>query len=362
MRFSFVADHFSTSPASPHRPDGGELSERGFAAARVAVLTWRQTGLSRPRNALDRYAGRIHAWLAHNNLGNVLLDRGNADSAMAHYREAVRLKPDYYEGLGNLGAALLRRGAVEEARTTTEAALRRAPGYTPALVNRAAILLRDGRPDDAIVQLQSVLSQEPENSDALNTLGSAFAMREDYENARGAFEAALRISLGSFPSQPAACCCGGTDRRGTLRPGFEISPGTLRRIARQCSSRAGAEAIAYCRSLLPVPVFADLATPQPGGRAEEPSASFRQPSGWISIQVGNNLGIAFLIARRYAEAAEQFTEALRLRGQNPEAHNNLAYALIRLGRREEAIAHLNEALRLRPSYPEALAQLRELRR
>ena len=389
MRFSFVADHFQylasvgvIALASVALARNRLVERASFALPLLfAVLTWQQTRVYRNLETLwtDTLRKNPSAWLAHNNLGNVLLDRGNADSATAHYREAVRLKPDYYEGLGNLGAALLRRGAVEEARTKTDEALRLAPGYTPALVNRAAILLRDGRPDDAMVQLQSVLGQEPENSEALNTLGSAFAMRADYGNARGAFEAALRI-------RPQLVSARVNLARVLLRAGrideaslqldqaLAASPGDIdARIAKgQVLVARGqpAEAIEYYRRLaaeLPgdASVRFNLATLlSQTGRTEDAISEFQEAVRLNPLhpESRNNLGIAFLIARRYAEAAEQFTEALRLRSQNPEAHNNLAYALIRLGRREEAIAHLNEALRLRPLYPEALAQLRELRR
>lgn len=387
MRFSFVADHFQyVASVGLITLAAAGLSRVPLNASIVlplalAVLTWRQTGIYRDLETLwtDTLARNPAAWLAHNNLGNVLLDRGEADSAMAHYREAVRIKPDYYEALGNLGAALLRRGAVEEARTKTDEALRLAPGYTPALVNRAAILMRDGRPDDAIVQLQSVLSQEPENSEALNTLGSAFAMLADYRNAQGAFEAALRIRpqlVSARVNLARVLLRAGRIEEASLQLDQALAAAPMdidTRIAKgQVLVARGqpAEAIEYYRRLaaeLPADasVRFNLATLlSQAGRTEDAISEFQAAIRLNPLhpESRNNLGIAFLIARRYAEAAEQFTEALRLRRQNPEAHNNLAYALVRLGRREEAIAHLNEALRLRPSYPEALAQLRELRR
>ena len=389
MRFSFVADHFQYlasvgvfALASVAFSKNRIVERASFALPLLlGVLTWQQTRVYRNLETLwtDTLHKNPSAWLAHNNLGNVLLDRGNADSAMTHYREAVRLKPDYYEGLGNLGAALLRLGAVEEARTRTDEALRTAPGYTPALINRAAILLRDGLPDDAIVLLQSVLGQEPANSEALNTLGSAFAMRADFENARAAFEAALRISpelVSARVNLARVLLRAGRIEEASLQldQALAAAPGDIdARIAKgQVLVARGqpAEAIEYYRRLaaeLPgdASVRFNLATLlSQTGRTEDAIGEFQEAVRLNPLhpESRNNLGIAFLIARRYADAAEQFTEALRLRRQNPEAHNNLAYALIRLGRRDEAVAQLNEALRLRPTYPEALAQLRELRR
>jgi len=60
------------------------------------------------------------------------------------------------------------------------------------------------------------------------------------------------------------------------------------------------------------------------------------------------------------EALEQFNEALRLNGNDAQAHFALGSLLARMGHREEAVAHLAEALRLKPDYDQAKHQLREL--
>ena len=52
---------------------------------------------------------------AHNNLGNALAGRGQVDEAIAHYRKALEIKPDYAEAHNNLGNALAGRGQVDEA-------------------------------------------------------------------------------------------------------------------------------------------------------------------------------------------------------------------------------------------------------
>jgi tetratricopeptide (TPR) repeat protein len=44
-----------------------------------------------------------------------------------------------------------------------------------------------------------------------------------------------------------------------------------------------------------------------------------------------------------AEAADQFTEALRLNPNAPGAHYHLALALVRLGKPQEALPHAQKA-------------------
>ena len=387
MRFSFVADHFQYL-ASIGLITLGAVGLHArlprislVIPIALAVLTWRQARVYHGLETLwsDTIARNPNAWLAHNNLGNVLLDRSQTDSAIVLYQNAVRLKPDYYEAHGNLAAALLRLGDVEGARTSVDAALHTSPGYVPALVSRATILLRDGRPNEAIVVLQDVLRHEPENGEALNVMGSAFAARGDAGNARAAFEAAVRV-------QPELIVPRVNLARTLLRAGESAQAESqldeaLRRSPNDSDARnaKGMVLVARGQTAEAIAYFQDLARALPGdasarfnlgtllsqaGRSDLAIAEFQAAIRLNShhAEAHNNLGIAYLITERYAEAAEQFSEAIRLRRNNPEAHNNLAYALIRLGRTEEAVASLREAIALKPSYPEALAQLRALGR
>jgi protein O-GlcNAc transferase len=52
---------------------------------------------------------------AYSNLGNVFKERGQLAEALAHYRHAVRLKPDFIDGYINLAAALVAAGDLEQA-------------------------------------------------------------------------------------------------------------------------------------------------------------------------------------------------------------------------------------------------------
>ncbi|HWP70278.1 MAG TPA: tetratricopeptide repeat protein [Gemmatimonadaceae bacterium] len=387
MRFSFVADHFQyLAMIGPIALVAAVIARYGVAerAAFVlplllGVLTWRQTGVYRNLETLwtDTIAKNPSAWLAHNNLGNVLLDRGDLQGAIVRYRKAAALKADYYEAHGNLGSALLRIGAVDEARGSTDAALRVAPGYTPALVTRAAILSRDGHPSEAVSVLQQVLRQEPGNGEALNTLGSVLASAGDIENAGKAFEAALqmrpelvqaRVNLARILLQTARF----GDASAQIEKALHDSPGDADALIVKGIIVAAREGIDTG-----VNYFRDLARQLPA------DASVRFHLGTLLSQSGrtseaipeflatirlnpqhaearNNLGIAYLISGQYENAVVQFEHALDLKRNNPEAHNNLAYALIRLGRTEDAVRNLRAALALRPGYMEARAQLRTL--
>jgi len=75
---------------------------------------------------------------AHNNLGVSLAGVGRSEEAIAQYRQALALKPNYPEAHDNLGNALASAG----------------------------------RPDEAIGQYRQALEEDPASADAHNNLGA----------------------------------------------------------------------------------------------------------------------------------------------------------------------------------------------
>jgi len=85
------------------------------------------------------------------------------------------------------------------------------------------------------------------------------------------------------------------------------------------------------------------------------TATLREnPGAWMAhINLGQYLGEA----GRGQEALGQYTEALRIRSDLPEAYYNRGSTLELLGRHDEAIADLEHALRLEPANPDAQVNL-----
>ena len=69
-------------------------------------------------------------------------DQGKLEEAIASYRQAVRLKPDYAEAYNNLGNALKDQGKLEEAIASYQQALRLKPDYAEAHNNLGNALTR----------------------------------------------------------------------------------------------------------------------------------------------------------------------------------------------------------------------------
>ena len=58
----------------------------------------------------DTLAKNPDCWVIQYNLGNVLDGMGRSGEAIEHYRQAIRLKPDYAEAHNNLGDTLVNVG------------------------------------------------------------------------------------------------------------------------------------------------------------------------------------------------------------------------------------------------------------
>ena len=81
---------------------------------------------------------------AHNNLGVPLKDQGKLDEAVACYRRAVELKPDFAEAHNNLGLAFKDQGKLDEAVACYQRALELKPDYAEAHLNRSLCWLLSG--------------------------------------------------------------------------------------------------------------------------------------------------------------------------------------------------------------------------
>jgi Flp pilus assembly protein TadD len=121
--------------------------------------------------ALDR---NPDAWLAHNNLGKILLvEEGEPELAKAHFEKVIRLRPDLAEGYCNLGNALVQLGRTSESIEAFNESLKRDP-YSPETNNNLGILAAQrGDTAAAISYFSTALYRHPHFAEALNNLGNA---------------------------------------------------------------------------------------------------------------------------------------------------------------------------------------------
>src|SRR5262249_9440553 len=117
---------------------------------------------------------RPRAPAVHLLLGTALARAGSADEAIAAYRQAIALKPDFALAHFNLAGRLgYRRPA--EAVAAYEEAIRLVPGYVEAHTNRGNVLQRLGRTAEALEAYRRALRLRPTHVNALLNLGTTVA-------------------------------------------------------------------------------------------------------------------------------------------------------------------------------------------
>jgi tetratricopeptide (TPR) repeat protein len=134
--------------------------------------------------------------MAHNNLGNALLQNGNVDEAITQFQRALQINPDNAKARYNLGLALFQKGKVDEAIVHYQQALQIKPDYAEARNNLGNALLQKGNADEAIVQFQKALQIKPDYAEARNNLGNALLQKGSVDEAITQFQKALQINPG----------------------------------------------------------------------------------------------------------------------------------------------------------------------
>jgi tetratricopeptide (TPR) repeat protein len=348
----------------------------GVSAALVlfALMTCARLQLRHWKNSIallsHTHAVTAPSYLVHNNLGSALNELGKYDEAIAHYTEALRIRPNVAEPHYNLGTALARQGKLRESISHYTEALRIEPGYAEACNNLGEVLRQQERYDEAISYYSKALQLRPDYPEAHSNLGIALAQQGKLKKAMAHFSEALRLQ----PDYAAAH--------------FNLALALVRQERLE-------EAVAhFYEALRTQPDDADThynlgVTLEKQGRLEEAMIEFAEV---LRIQPDNgeahtNLGLILARQGRFKEAISHYSKALQLKSNDEEthnnlgvalftvgqvdraidhylmaikldptfskAHNNLGNALARKGKLEEAIAHYTRALELKPNYPEA---------
>jgi len=211
----------------------GRAAMRAFVAATLGALAlcaWKQTAYWKNSETLWNRALECttNNYIAHNDLGNLLLQKGQLDQAIAHYKIALQIFPGYEEAQFNLGTALAKNGQMDEAIIQYQKGLQIYPGNAAAHINLAYVLLQEGkaeeaiaqyrialrinpgdakghfefgnillqldRVDEAIAQIQESLQIKPDDANAQNNLANAFLRKGNLDEAMVHYRLALQIA------------------------------------------------------------------------------------------------------------------------------------------------------------------------
>jgi Tfp pilus assembly protein PilF len=214
--FSFVADHWQYLPSIgvvvlvaagvAGSPGPAELSYRKTAAvllvAALGILTFHQSRMYADMRTFYRttLARNPEAWMAHNNLGNLLREDKDPEAAVPHFEAALRVRPDLVKVHNNLANALHDLRRVPEAMEHYRQALKLDPLYIEAHHNLGNLLRETKQLDEAIFHLQEAVRLDPKYIDAHNSLGVALREAGRGDEAIASFERALKLAPNFAPA------------------------------------------------------------------------------------------------------------------------------------------------------------------
>src|SRR6266853_2715741 len=211
FRYTFVADHYQylacIGPIALASAGIVNLSDkfaqyRGvivsvalLVVASLGTLTWRQAATYTDIETLWRttLARNPECWMAQTNLGLVLLQKGEIDDGIAHYRSALQMQPDSWDAEYNLGTALLGKGQVDEAILHCEKAVAMRPTDPDAQVSLGDALFQKGRIDEAMAHYQKAITVHPDHFLARYSLGHALLEKGELDSAIQVCRSALLL-------------------------------------------------------------------------------------------------------------------------------------------------------------------------
>jgi tetratricopeptide (TPR) repeat protein len=165
-----------------------------FALVGLSAATVRQVALWKSTTTLFSHALAVTRDnpVAHQNLGDVLLKRGEVLPAMQHFEETIRLAPGFADAHNKLGSALGSLGRYDEAITQFQEAIRLGDN-AQFRHNLGFAFAKQGRTDDAIREYEAALRLDHDHYLALVHLGEALGSRGRFPEAKVPLRHALEL-------------------------------------------------------------------------------------------------------------------------------------------------------------------------
>lgn len=260
--------------------------------------------LEQARDSSARCQTFFYLGLAHYRLKEL-------DRAIIDLQSAAQCDANNADSRVALAVAYAERGDEERALVAFESALQLKPDHIEALRAAAALDLRRERNQKAVSKLEKLVAIESNDAQAHSDLGAAYAATSNFDKAREQFQKALQLR----PDDASALVGFGN---------VYLKEGRIKEAVDLLSRAAKADVQAY-----------------------EPH--------FLLAAAYNNLA-------RYADAAAECNEALRLGGADPEIYYHLARAYRGLGREEDGRTALARFSALRSRSKNELEARREAAR
>jgi len=313
MRYSFVADHFQYLASIAAlvllvalfsallKDKRLRTAMACFVLLILAFLTWNRQAAFASLESLwrDTIQKNPSAWMAYNNYGALLMERGDYEKAKSYFEEAIRLDPDRgADAFNNVGLLFQKKGDLEKAIPYFQKAIRLQPNYSLFHLNLGTLYFDLGKIEEATLEYHQALQLNPKLSEAYFSLGNISLQRGDLGEAEEMLRKAVRFN----PDLPGAYT-------------------TLGFVCSQLGKKD--EAIRHYRTAIKL----------------DPKQTFAH----------NNLANALSAQGLFEEANVHYREAIALQPASFQFRINFSDSLQREGKTDEAEKYHQEALRLEAS-------------
>lgn len=146
----------------------------------AAVSFQRAAEADEAKGGGGRFGSAAAARLAnlHQDLGDLYAEAGGVDEAMAEYRKALVLRPQFLDIRNKLGRLLVEVGRHDEAVAELRGVVEARPSFAAARANLGLALYRAGRVEEAGAEWRRTLEQNPGNAQVSSYLGMLERQRE----------------------------------------------------------------------------------------------------------------------------------------------------------------------------------------
>ena len=164
----------------------------------LGALSWQHARVFENREALwtQGLYWNPNSWAGHDDLGMVLLARGEAAESIPHFQKAVAINPYLTTAYVSLAAAFLQEDRPDDAIAQCQKALGLDPNDADAYDDQGLALVKKGQIIEGILQYRRALALNPKFELAHYSLGMALAQKGDLDEAIAEFKAALEINPG----------------------------------------------------------------------------------------------------------------------------------------------------------------------
>lgn len=289
------------------------------------------TAIAGFREALRRDASLVGAW---QDLGVAFIKQQRWSEAVETFAELTKRQSDSVDAAYFHALALYNAGRAEEAEREARRALRLDAGASAAHTLLGIILFtRGGASVEARDALTQATALDASNFDAYYYLGRVQGDMKDYANAARSLGAAVKLN----PQHLFARFLYGyaLEVTGELDAAMNEYQSLIKLNESSAFGQLGLGALLVKQNKLDEAIAAL-------GRAISLDASIFE-AHWT-------LGRALALAKRYPEAVEAFEKAVALAPERSDGHYQLGLALQRAGRAEEAKRELDTAARITTAF------------